>query len=288
MTKKTLKQVNTAALDSTQLYLNEIGKSPLLTAQEEVFFGRLVCQGNLAARQRMIESNLRLVVKIARHYNNRGLTLLDLIAEGNLGLIRAVAKFDPELGFRFSTYATWWIRQNIEHALMSQTRIVRLPIHLVKELNTYLRAENKLAQHLDQKATTEEIAQYLKKPLATIKNLIGLNERITSFDLPTGSNNDRPLLETLADDADDPLDATQQESVSIHVENCITRLTKKQRDVIIRRFGLEGYTATTLEEIGKEIGLTRERVRQIQMEALKKLKNILDKQGINRDALLTA
>lgn len=287
MTKKTPKQVNTAALDSTQLYLNEIGKSHLLTAQEEVFFGRLVCQGNLAARQRMIESNLRLVVKIARRYNNRGLTLLDLIEEGNLGLIRAVEKFDPELGFRFSTYATWWIRQNIEHALMSQTRTVRLPIHLVKELNACLRAERKLAQHLDQKATAEEIAQYLKKPLATIKNLIGLNERITSFDLPIGSNNDRSLVETLAADTDDPLDAIQQENVSIHVESWITRLTKKQRDVIIRRFGLDGYTATTLEEIGKEIGLTRERVRQIQMEALKRLKNILDKQGMNREALLT-
>lgn len=287
MTKKTPKQINTAALDSTQLYLNEIGKSPLLTAQEEVFFGRLVCQGNLAARQRMIESNLRLVVKIARRYNNRGLTLLDLIEEGNLGLIRAVEKFDPELGFRFSTYATWWIRQNIEHALMSQTRTVRLPIHLVKELNACLRAERKLAQHLDQKATAEEIAKYLKKPLATIKNLIRLNERITSFDLPIGSNNDRSLVETLAADTDDPLDAIQQESVSIHVESWITRLTKKQRDVIIRRFGLDGYTATTLEEIGKEIGLTRERVRQIQMEALKRLKNILDKQGMNREALLT-
>lgn len=288
MTKKTPKEVNTATLDSTQLYLNEIGKSPLLTAQEEVFFGRLVYQGNLAARQRMIESNLRLVVKIARRYNNRGLTLLDLIEEGNLGLIRAVEKFNPELGFRFSTYATWWIRQNIEHALMSQTRTVRLPIHLVKELNCCLRAENKLAQHLDQKATTEEIAQYLKKPLATIKNLIGLNERITSFDVPIGSNNDRPLVETLAADTDDPLDAIQQESICMYVEGWIIRLTKKQREVIIRRFGLDGYTATTLEEIGKEIGLTRERVRQIQMEALKKLKNILDKQGMSREALLTA
>lgn len=288
MTQKTLRQANATLLDPTQLYLNEIGKSPLLTAEEEVFFGRQVHQGNEAARQRMIESNLRLVVKIARHYNNRGLALLDLIEEGNLGLIRAVEKFDPELGFRFSTYATWWIRQNIERALMSQTRTVRLPIHIVKELNICLRAGRKLAQQLDKEATAEEVAQHLEKSVATIKNLIGLNERITSFDLPAGPNSDRPLLETLAADNEDPLDAIQQESVSIYVENWITRLTQKQREVIIRRFGLRGHEATTLEEVGKEIGLTRERVRQIQMEALKRLRNIVDKQGFNVEALMTA
>ncbi len=293
MTQKTLEKVTTTALDSTQLYLNQIGKSPLLTAEEEVSFGRLVQQGNLAARQRMIESNLRLVVKIARRYNNRGLTLLDLIEEGNLGLIRAVEKFDPERGFRFSTYATWWIRQNIEHALMSQTRIIRLPIHLVKELNACLRTQNKLAQHLDQKdldqkVTTEEIAQQLNKPVATIQNLIGLGERIVPFDRPIGPNSNRPLVETLAADTNDPLDSIQQENICRYIEKWVTQLTKKQRDVIIRRFGLEGYAATTLEEIGKDIGLTRERVRQIQIEALKKLKNNLDRQGIHKENLLMA
>ena len=152
-------------MDATQLYLGEIGYSPLLTAQEEVFFARKALRGDAAARKRMIESNLRLVVKIARRYNNRGLALLDLVEEGNLGLIRAVEKFDPERGFRFSTYATWWIRQTIERAIMNQTRTIRLPIHVVKELNVYLRAARELAQKLDHEPTCEEIADMLDKPV---------------------------------------------------------------------------------------------------------------------------
>ncbi|MEC8428764.1 MAG: sigma-70 family RNA polymerase sigma factor, partial [Pseudomonadota bacterium] len=152
-------------LDATQLYLNEIGFSPLLTAEEEVYFSRKSLRGCEASRKRMIESNLRLVVKIARRYVNRGLALLDLIEEGNLGLIRAVEKFDPERGFRFSTYATWWIRQTIERAIMNQTRTIRLPIHVVKELNVYLRAARELAQKLDHEPTPEDIAFLLDKPV---------------------------------------------------------------------------------------------------------------------------
>lgn len=274
-------------LDATQIYLNEIGRSPLLTAEEEIFFGRLARQGDAAGRKRMIESNLRLVVKIARRYNNRGLALLDLIEEGNLGLIRAVEKFDPERGFRFSTYATWWIRQTIERALMNQTRTVRLPIHVVKELNTYLRTTRELSQTLDKEATPEDLANHLEKPLDTIKNILGLNERNASFDQPSGPNADRPLLETLAGEEADPLDEVQQQDICAYVDNWLNTLPDKQREVIVRRFGLRGHEATTLEEVGQEIGLTRERVRQIQMEALKRLRKLLDRQGISMEAVIS-
>ncbi|BDX05547.1 hypothetical protein MACH26_10680 [Planctobacterium marinum] len=187
-------------LDATQLYLGEIGFSPLLSAEEEVYFARRALKGDEASRKRMIVSNLRLVVKIARRYNNRGLALLDLIEEGNLGLIRAVEKFDPERGFRFSTYATWWIRQTIERAIMNQTRTIRLPIHVVKELNVYLRAARELAQKLDHEPTAEEIAEALQKPVKDVAKMLRLNERITSVDTPIGSENDKALLDVIADE----------------------------------------------------------------------------------------
>lgn len=190
----------TRALDATQLYLNEIGFSPLLTPEEEVHFARLAQRGDPAGRKRMIESNLRLVVKIARRYVNRGLSLLDLIEEGNLGLIRAVEKFDPERGFRFSTYATWWIRQTIERAIMNQTRTIRLPIHVVKELNVYLRAARELTQKLDHEPSAEEIANLLEKPVEEVKRMLGLNERVTSVDVSLGPDSDKTLLDTLTDD----------------------------------------------------------------------------------------
>lgn len=174
-------------LDATQLYLGEIGFSPLLSAEEEVYFSRKALKGCAKSRNRMIESNLRLVVKIARRYNNRGLALLDLIEEGNLGLIRAVEKFDPERGFRFSTYATWWIRQTIERAIMNQTRTIRLPIHVVKELNVYLRTARELAQKLDHEPTAEEIAEKLQVSSADVSRMLKLNEKITSVDTPLGA-----------------------------------------------------------------------------------------------------
>ena len=180
------KEEITKNLDATQLYLGEIGFSPLLSAEEEVFFARKALKGCSASRKRMIESNLRLVVKIARRYNNRGLALLDLIEEGNLGLIRAVEKFDPERGFRFSTYATWWIRQTIERAIMNQTRTIRLPIHVVKELNVYLRTARELTQKLDHEPTAEEIAASLDRPVEDVTKMLRLNEKITSVDTPIG------------------------------------------------------------------------------------------------------
>ncbi len=274
------------SLDATQIYLNEIGFSPLLTPEEEVFYGRLAQQGEPLGRSRMIESNLRLVVKIARRYLNRGLSLLDLIEEGNLGLIRAVEKFDPERGFRFSTYATWWIRQTVERALMNQTRTIRLPIHVVKELNIYLRAARELTQQLDHEATAEEIAAHLDRPVGTVKKMMGLNERVSSVDYPMGGDSDKPLIETLADDnRHGPESCLVDVDVKQHVDDWLAELTQKQMEVVVRRFGLRGHEAATLEQVGEEIGLTRERVRQIQVEALKKLRRLLDKQGLSLDAI---
>ncbi|WP_447553780.1 RNA polymerase sigma factor RpoS [Vreelandella sp. EE22] len=276
----------TQSLDATQIYLNEIGFSPLLTPEEEVYYGRLARKGDPLGRSRMIESNLRLVVKIARRYLNRGLTLLDLIEEGNLGLIRAVEKFDPERGFRFSTYATWWIRQTIERALMNQTRTIRLPIHVVKELNIYLRAARELTQKLDHEATAEEIAEHLDKPVDTVKKMLGLNERVSSVDYPMGGESDKPLIDTLADDdVSGPESHLVDGDVREHVDHWLDELSDKQREVVVRRFGLRGHEAATLEEVGAEIGLTRERVRQIQVEALKKLRRSLEKQGLSLDAI---
>jgi RNA polymerase nonessential primary-like sigma factor len=275
-----------AQMDATRLYLNEIGFSQLLTAEEEVHFARLAQKGEVAARQRMIECNLRLVVKIARRYMNRGLALLDLIEEGNLGLIRAVEKFDPERGFRFSTYATWWIRQTIERAIMNQTRTIRLPIHVVKEINVYLRAARQLAQTLDHEPTSEEIAELLDRPIDEVKRMLGLNERVTSVDTPYGKDADKPLLDTIPDEVTpDPLMRIQNEGLNANMDNWLSKLNDKQREVVERRFGLHGYENSTLEQVATELGVTRERVRQIQMDALRRLRDILEKDGFSVDAI---
>lgn len=274
-------------MDATQLYLNEIGFSPLLSAEEEVFFSRKALRGCDASRKRMIESNLRLVVKISRRYINRGLTLLDLIEEGNLGLIRAVEKFDPERGFRFSTYATWWIRQTVERAIMNQTRTIRLPIHVVKELNVYLRAARALAQQLDHEPSCEEIAEMLDKPVENVKRMMGLNERVVSMDVPVGKDSDKTLVETLTDsDATDPETWLQNTNLIGRLDEWLESLPEKHREVLMRRFGLHGHEISTLEEVGREIGLTRERVRQIQVEALKRLRDIVVNNGLTGPDLL--
>lgn len=273
-------------LDATQLYLGEIGFSPLLTAEEEVHFARRALKGCEASRKRMIVSNLRLVVKIARRYNNRGLALLDLIEEGNLGLIRAVEKFDPERGFRFSTYATWWIRQTIERAIMNQTRTIRLPIHVVKELNVYLRAARELSQKLDHEPTAEEIAKALDKPVEDVTKMLRLNERITSVDTPIGGENDKALLDILADQHEySPEENLQDSDIKSNIVSWLEELNPKQREVLARRFGLLGCEPSTLEDVGAEIGLTRERVRQIQVEALRRLREMLSHQGLSLENL---
>lgn len=272
-------------LDATQLYFNEIGSSPLLNAEEEIYFARRALQGDEAARQRMIKSNLRLVVNIARRYSNRGLPLLDLIEEGNLGLIHAVEKFDPERGFRFSTYATWWIRQNIERALMNQARTIRLPVHIVKELNVCLRATRELTQSLDHEPTVEEIATKLDKPVDDVSRMMHLNEKITSVDISVGDS-DNALLDVLADDNESgPEGNTQLDDIKQNIIKWLFELSGKQREVLARRFGLLGHETSTLEEVSKEIGLTRERVRQIQLEGLSQLRKTLLSQGLDPEIL---
>lgn len=271
--------------DPTRLYLSEIGNSPLLTAEEEKAFARKVQRGDESARQRMIESNLRLVVKIARRYCNRGLPLLDLIEEGNLGLIHAVKKFDPERGFRFSTYATWWIRQTIERAIMNQSGAVRLPIHIIKDINSCLRAARYIRQQQDRAPTAAEIAAHMERPVAEVERLLGLHERVT---LRSGNSDDDtgPVDRLRAKRDAEPSRCAQKELVSTIVDHWVCELSDKQRAVVERRFGLHGYRRATLEQIGNEIGVTRERVRQIQLDALKNLKSMMEENGISGDAIL--
>ncbi|MCB1865999.1 MAG: RNA polymerase sigma factor RpoS [Chromatiales bacterium] len=278
--------IPSSQLDATRLYLAEIGHSELLTPEEERYYARKAQRGEEAARKRMIECNLRLVVKIARRYVNRGLPLLDLIEEGNLGLIRAVEKFDPERGFRFSTYATWWIRQTIERGLMNQTRTIRLPIHIVKEINIYLRAVRQLSQTSDREPTSEDVAILLDKPIEDVKRMIGLTEPIASVDSPYSKDSDKPLLDSIADTSSvDPEDEVQDMHLHANLDHWLGQLSEKQRAVVERRFGLGGHDNATLESVASELGVTRERVRQIQMDALKRLRRILEREGYSGDAL---
>jgi RNA polymerase nonessential primary-like sigma factor len=267
--------------DPTQLYLTEIGNSPLLSASEEIYYARRSRTGDEEARNHMVRCNLRLVVKISRRYLNRGLALLDLIEEGNLGLIRAVEKFDPERGFRFSTYATWWIRQNIERAIMNQTRTIRLPIHIIKELNVYLRKAREMTQALDHEPTFEDIAKALDVDPRDVNRLLRLNERTLSVDSPMGDDSEKPLLDALTDlNADGPAQQLEDKNLKNKLDECLAMLNEKQRAILVRRFGMQGHEEATLEQVGLEVGLTRERVRQIQVEALKLLKSILADKGI--------
>lgn len=273
-------------LDATRLYLHEIGFSTLLTAEEEIEYAKKAKTGDNEARCQMIESNLRLVVKIARRYMNRGLALLDLIEEGNIGLIRAVEKFDPDRGFRFSTYATWWIKQTIDRAIMNQGRTIRLPIHILKEINVYLRAARSLSQKLDREPTAEDVALLLDRPIEDVKRMLGLNERITSTDSPSMLDSEKSLIETIPDEQNpDPLLLLQEESIIKQLDLWLSQLGDKQRVVLERRFGLGGGEIATLEQVGAELEITRERVRQIQIEALKRLREILEREGFSMESL---
>lgn len=278
-----------ASLDATRLYLKEIGHAPLLSAQQEIDFSRRALKGDEGSRRRMIESNLRLVVKISRRYLNRGLSLLDLIEEGNLGLIHAVEKFDPEKGFRFSTYATWWIRQNIERGLMNQTRTIRLPVHVVKDLNGCLRAERELVRSTGQDVSMSAIAAVTNKSVKDVERLMRLNEKLTSADAPVGVDSEKTIIDTLATDAvHGPGAKFQSSELEACLKGWLQQLSAKQREILYRRFGLNGYDADTLENVGKEIGLTRERVRQIQIEALKQLKSLIHREGLSGEILWEA
>ncbi len=274
-------------LDAMQMYLNEIGKNVLLSADDELLFARLAKSGDFCARQKMIEHNLRLVVNIAKHYRNRGVALLDLIEEGNLGLMHALEKFDPERGFRFSTYASWWVRQNIERAIMAQSRTIRLPVHVIKELNTILRTRRQLETGSDREPNAEEIACKLGCTAADVRQLLGLNERMLSLDSPLDVESAMSVGDAIADDnAATPDAQLEQSQIETYVVNWLSQLSEKQRGVIERRYGLNGCEICTLEQLAEYLSVTRERVRQIQMEALGSLRRILKRNGLSRDVLL--
>ncbi|MGJ7914169.1 RNA polymerase sigma factor RpoS [Massilia sp. LXY-6] len=286
-----LKSVLQAELstDTTQHYLNRIGSKPLLGHEQEVHYATLAKAGDFAARQKMIEHNLRLVVSIAKHYINRGVVLLDLIEEGNIGLMRAIDKFEPERGFRFSTYATWWIRQSIERAIMNQARTVRLPVHMVRELNQVLRAKYHLeAQHHDGKeATAEDIASLVGRPVEEVQDILALSEHATSLDAPLDNDPQTSLMDMLPDEGDvSPDIRAEHHEMTLLVRDWLQKLPDKQRVVVMRRFGLDNDDPATLETLAEEMGVTRERVRQIQQEALVKLKRAMAARGVVRDSLL--
>lgn len=272
--------------DVTQIYLNEIGHSPLLTPDEERSLARRVVQGDFEARQKMIEHNLRLVVNIAKHYINRGMTLLDLIEEGNIGLMHALEKFDPERGFRFSTYATWWIRQSIERSIMNQSRTIRLPVHVIKELNVYLRAQRHLEARMGQEPTVEDIASLLGKDVEEVRRVMNLNERVASLDAPLDIDPMLTIGESIPDEQHDgPETLLQNAEIERYVREWLKQLSDKQRMVVERRYGLNGYEICTLEDLAASLSLTRERVRQIQIEALEQLRRILRRYGVSRDVV---
>ena len=273
--------------DVTQLYLNEIGAKPLLTPEEELAAARAVRVGDFTARQKMIEHNLRLVVNIAKHYLNRGIPLLDLVEEGNLGLIHALEKFDPERGFRFSTYATWWIRQSIERGIMNQARTIRLPVHVVKELNQVLRAKRQLEAMNNGDATADDVARRMERSVDEVRAILALNEHTASLDAPLDIDPTLSIGESLADeDADTPEVQIQDLEVESLVREWIGQLSEKQRMVIRHRYGIDECEVQTLEELADTLELTRERVRQIQLEALGQLRRIIKRRGVSKDVLL--
>ena len=276
--------------DSTQAYLHQIGLKALLTPEEELLNARLVAKGDFAARQKMIEHNLRLVVNIAKQYLNRGVPLLDLIEEGNLGLMHALEKFDPERGFRFSTYATWWIRQNVERAIMNQSRTIRLPVHVIKELNIVLRARRYLEAHAEREPAIEDIAHFTERSPDEVRRILQHSEHTASLDAPLDIDPMLSVGESIADEQSASpealLAAHEIESLVHEWLAQLERKNEKHRTVIERRFGINGQEVLTLEQLATELNLTRERVRQIQLEALAALRRLLRQRGLSKEVLL--
>lgn len=278
---------NGEVLDATRIYLREIGYTHLLNAEEELELARRIRKGDDDARCRMIEANLRLVVKIARRYRGRGLPLLDLIEEGNLGLMHAVEKFDPELGYRFSTYATWWIRQAVERAIINQSRTVRLPVHVAKKIRKYSKAAHQLKQKLGYTPSVQEISSLLEQPVRDVERALSWNEPSVSMETPLNGENGLSLGDTLTDqERTDPVETLEMLQLEEILAHWVNSLDDKHRRVIERRFGLNGEK-TTLEQLGYEMGVTRERVRQIQLQALRKLRKMLQGAALDTDTLFS-
>ena len=264
------------SLDATTLYLKEVRIHPLLSKEEEIFYGRLARNGDVNASRKMIEGNLRLVIKMAKRYLNSPLSFLDLIEEGNMGLMHAVEKFDPERGFRFSTYATWWIRQSIERAIMNQGDTIRIPIHIKKEINIYKRVERELEQKGYHDIAAEQIAEAVCKPVSRVRGILEMNASLKPIDLDDTHENNMPLSNILPDTEEaDPAAKLLLEDDSAILEDCLSRLDARERQVVEYRFGFNGNSTSTLEDIGKLMGVTRERVRQIQMNAISNLREML-------------
>jgi RNA polymerase nonessential primary-like sigma factor len=280
--------------NTLQAYLREIRRAPLFTPQEEYAVATRARQGDFQARQQMIEHNLRLVVSIAKNYLGRGLPMTDLIEEGNLGLMHAIEKFEPERGFRFSTYSSWWIRQHIERAIMHQARLVRLPVHVVRELNQVLKARRRLESSADaqgeRRATAEEVAEAMGRPAHEVADLLKLAETPASLDAPLdwhdGGNGSDSMLDRVVDDAAiDPMALTLSNEVEQLLDTCLEELNDREREVLAGRYGLRDREAETLEVLAERLDLTRERIRQIQQEALGKLRRRMIRNGVDRDSV---
>ncbi|HSV69917.1 MAG TPA: RNA polymerase sigma factor RpoS [Methylibium sp.] len=281
--------------NTLQTYLREIRRAPLFTPEEEFATACLARGGDFAARQRMIERNLRLVVSIAKNYLGRGLPMTDLIEEGNLGLMHAIGKFEPERGFRFSTYASWWIRQNIERAIMHQARLVRLPVHVVRELNQVLKTRRaieseSMANGDARAARVEDVAAALGRPVSDVTDLLRFAEQPTSLDAPLerhgADGHAETVIDLVADDqATDPMGLTLSHEVEQLLQHGLDELSEREREVLSGRYGLHDREPETLEVLAERLGLTRERIRQIQQEALVKLKRGMARHGIGRDSI---
>ena len=273
--KKVRKEVNLREIanDSIRLYLCEIGKVPLLNAKQEVDLARAILKGDQTAKQKLAEANLRLVVSIAKKYIGRGLSFLDLIQEGNIGLFRAVEKFDPNRGFKFSTYATWWIRQAITRAIADQARTIRIPVHMVETINKLTHAQRRLVQELGREPLIEELAAEMDMEVKKVRHIMKISQDIVSLEAPVGTEEDSKLGDFIEDDdALSPDDATNRQIVKENIHEMLQYLSPRERKIIEMRFGLKDGVGHTLEEVGHEFSVTRERIRQIEAKVLQKLK----------------
>ena len=260
--------------DPVRMYLKEIGKVPLLTAEEEVELARRMADGDEDAKKRLAEANLRLVVSIAKRYVGRGMLFLDLIQEGNLGLIKAVEKFDYQKGFKFSTYATWWIRQAITRAIADQARTIRIPVHMVETINKLIRVSRQLLQELGREPTPEEIAAELDMPVERVREILKISQEPVSLETPIGEEEDSHLGDFIQDDnVPVPAEAAAQTLLKEQLDEVLSTLTEREQKVLRLRFGMNDGRARTLEEVGKEFDVTRERIRQIEAKALRKLRH---------------